>query len=26
MNSNHQLLWYSPDFYTNWQKKVGLIW
>lgn len=25
MNSNHQLLWYSPDFYTNWQKKVGLI-
>lgn len=25
MNTNHQLLWYSPEFYTNWQKQVGLI-
>lgn len=25
MDRNHNLLWYSPEFYTNWKKSVGLI-
>ena len=25
MDRNYQLLWDSPEFYTNWKKSVGLI-
>lgn len=25
MDRNYKLLWYSPDFYTEWKKSVGLI-
>lgn len=25
MDSNYTLLWYSPDFYTEWKKEMGLI-
>ena len=25
MDRNYNLLWYSPDFYTDWKKEMGLI-
>lgn len=25
MDRSYQLLWHSPEFYTNWKKSVGLI-
>lgn len=25
MDSEHNLFWYSPDFYTAWKKSVGLL-
>lgn len=25
MDRNYQLMWYSPEFYTEWKKSVGLL-
>lgn len=25
MNNDYSLMWYSPDFYTEWKKKMGIL-